>query len=330
MLNTFEFLNVKAKTVDVRSPGEFANGHILGAINIPLLDDSERKSVGTLYKEKGMKEAFFLGLKFVGPKLAGMVEQFYDKAENGLIKIYCFRGGLRSSSIADLIQKSGIKAYTLKGGYKAYRRFCLDQLKIPLTLNVIGGATGSGKTDLLQSIQKLGGQVLDLESLASHRGSVFGHIHQEDQSSQEHFENNIAEAFRIFTPDKPVWVEDESRMIGKLKIPDPLFDRMQKAPLFVLERGIEARIHYLLELYGEIPIDEFTDSLTRIKKRLGSTRFQEIIGLARLGKWSEAVHILINYYDKAYKNSLNNKTIIPLKGYPCFDTLANALLKENP
>lgn len=312
-LDPVPFLDLKAPLADVRSPLEYRAGHIRGAHNIPLFSDEERHIVGTLYKKNGMKAAFHQGLQFVGPKLSLMMREFETLSLGNELKLYCFRGGMRSGSVADLICRLGIQVFTLKGGYKAYRRFCRNILDIPLQLIVIGGKTGSGKTDFLQALKLRGEQVLDLEDIASHRGSVFGHLRMGKSPTQEQFENCIAENLYRFDQENPVWVEDESRMIGPLKIPDSLYSRMQNSPLIALERSTEERINRLLEAYSPISPEQFEESVLRIQKKLGGLKTRTVIELARNDQWREAVLLLLDYYDRSYAKCLKTKNPIMLE-----------------
>jgi len=297
-LDVSSFLESSGTAVDVRSPCEYAQGHIQGAINIPLFSDLERKEVGTLYKARGAKEAFALGLEYVSPKLSHMIDAMQ---KHDARRIYCFRGGMRSGSIADLLKQLGSKVTVLEGGYKAYRQFCMKILEQPFDIHLIGGGTGSGKTDLLKTFP----QFIDLEGLACHRGSVFGAMG--NQPAQAHFENLIAEKLRGFDPAKAVWIEDESRMIGALKIPDSLFKAMQKAPLYLVERPINERVKSILQSYDHIKLPEFTSLVERLRKRLGNVRTDEILMLAGRDSWEESVELLVNYYDKAYRESIRGR-----------------------
>lgn len=319
------FLRLKAPLADVRSPIEYEAGHIGGASNVPLFSDEERKAVGTVYKQEGMKQAFHLGLEYVGSKLASLVRELETHAGSGDLRLYCFRGGMRSSSIADLLGKTGIRVYTLKGGYKAYRRLCRSVLQSPLKLIVVGGKTGSGKTDFLNALKMNGEQVLNLEERASHRGSVFGHLQMNRPPTQEQFENLIAEDLFFFDRRKPIWIEDESRMIGPLKIPDSLFNTMQRSPLIALERTDRERVKILLDTYTPVPLGEFEESVLRIHKKLGGQKTKKVLELARQAQWMDVVQELLEYYDKAYSKSLKAKNPVMLEIGEGDASLAKAL-----
>ncbi|HFB61833.1 MAG TPA: tRNA 2-selenouridine(34) synthase MnmH, partial [Bacteroidetes bacterium] len=255
--------------VDVRSPAEFAQGHIPGAVNIPLFNNDERAIVGIGYKNGGKEHAVQLGLEIVGPKLAGFVKQAKRLAPQKEILVHCWRGGMRSGSMAWLFETAGLKATTLEGGYKAYRRFIRQQFSRPVKMRVLGGFTGSGKTDILKILGKQGEQFLDIEAIAHHKGSVFGPLGQKPQPTNEQFENNLADAWRKFDFSKPVWVEDESRQLGKCVLPDPLFLQIRNAPLIKILVPKPEREKRLVKEYGPFKKEELAAQLIKIRERLG-------------------------------------------------------------
>jgi tRNA 2-selenouridine synthase len=220
-INIDEFFKLSSEIpiADVRSPSEFFQGHIPGAINIPLFDDNERAIVGTLYKNSGQKEAVLAGLEIAGNKMRILAEKGLNASQNKKIIVHCWRGGMRSASVAWLFETCGIKAFILNGGYKAYRTFIFDYFSKPLNLLILGGLTGSGKSVILQELEVQSFQVLKLETLANHKGSAFGNLGEPPQNSNEQFENDIFTTLRRFDPDKPIFVEDESRNIGRNIIP---------------------------------------------------------------------------------------------------------------
>lgn len=308
MLEVAEFLNLPKNPgplYDIRSPGEFAHGTIPGAINLPLFSDEERKQVGTVYKKESPKAAFLLGLDFVGPKMRGFIEQVEGKNP----RLFCWRGGMRSQSMGWLFSKAGMEPLLLTGGYKAYRRFVLKTLETTYPFQVLGGLTGSGKTSLLRSLKE---QFLDLEELAHHKGSVFGKLEGKAQPTNEHFENCIASSLFKMDPSKPIWVEDESRMIGSCKIPDPIYRQMQKSPLYLLQTPLEQRVELLLEEYSHTPPSLLKEAVFCIKKRLGGSRTEEILGCINNKNYRQAVFLLLEYYDQAYKFSIQRSQRTPL------------------
>ncbi|MCH9609705.1 MAG: tRNA 2-selenouridine synthase [Chlamydiales bacterium] len=243
-------------SIDVRTPAEFAKGHIPNAINLPLFSDEERAKVGTCYKQVGQKEAFVMGLEFAGPKLA----QFVKKAEEwkGELSIYCWRGGMRSKAMVWLLKMAGLECEQVEGGYKAFRKWVLKILERPYQFKVVTGLTGSGKTEYLHHLEKEGEQVLDLEKLANHYGSTFGMLGQPPQPSNEQFENLIATTLAQF--EGPVFVEDESRMIGGCKVPDGVYTSMKRGERVVLKCPREERVNRLVKVYGHYPKKRFDRS----------------------------------------------------------------------
>lgn len=308
ILSLEEFLKTPGTYLDVRSPGEFMQGRIPGAINLALFSDEERANIGTAYKQQGKEQAISLGLNIAGPKLGNFVEQAKTYCQTGLGKVYCWRGGMRSSAMKWLLGFSGIPAVTLQGGYKTFRRWVLKQFSHPYSFVVIGGLTGCGKTETLQALKKLGEQVLDLEMLAHHRGSSYGKYGEELQPSTEQFENEIALCLAAFHCERPIWIEDENRLIGTCAIPDSLFKSMHAAPLFVIERPLEERLTRLLRDYSEAAPDELIKATKKISKRLGSQRTKEIVEAIKEGRFSDAIIHVLKYYDAAYAFSLSKRS----------------------
>ena len=317
--NIQAFLDEPGIVVDVRTPSEFVQGHIPGSINIPLFTDNERSIVGTLYKQEGHEEAVQRGLEIVGPKMASLALEAKKQIGKNLAKVYCWRGGMRSRSMAWLFQATGLKTLTLQNGYKAFRRCALQALARPLPLVLIGGLTGCGKTTLLRHLKSEGGQVIDLEALAQHRGSSYGFMDGQLQPSNEQFENLIAWQCLSLDLKRPVWVEDESRMIGKCKIPDPFFTQMRMATLLIVKTSRQERIRQLLQDYGTVPISSLVEATQRIAKKLGGARTRQVIEYIREQNLGSAIEILLDYYDKAYTESLKQRyqPIFHLPNHPC-------------
>lgn len=286
--------------VDVRSPGEYELAHIPGAFNIPIFDNDERREVGIKYKIGGKENAVLLGLDFVGPKMSDFVRQAKKIARHKKLLVHCWRGGMRSASMAWLFETAGLEVFVLKGGYKAYRRFIREQFSRPAKMVVLGGYTGSGKTDILQHLQKQGEQFLDIEGIANHRGSAFGPLGQEPQPSNEQFENNLADTWRKFDFTKTIWVEDESRQLGKCGIPDPLFQQLRSAPLIKVSISKEQRISRLVKEYGSFDAEKLKSRVERIKKRLGGKATKDAIEALESGELATVADITLSYYDKAY------------------------------
>lgn len=310
-----DFLQAPGVTIDVRSPGEFAHGRLPDAVNVPLFSNDERAEVGTCYKQVGPQEAIQLGLQLVKPKLDDFFQTVESLVGSGLAKIHCWRGGMRSSWFADFLQSRGLTACTLQGGYKNFRRWALQTLSTARTVRVLGGLTGSGKTQILHALQARGEQVIDLEALAHHRGSAYGHLGQKDpQPSNEQFENEIAYLWADFDPHEVVWIEDESRLVGRTKVPDEIYSLMQAAPKYCIERPLEERLDILMADYGRAPIKELVLATLRIHKKLGGARMQTAVALLKEDRLREAFALILSYYDKTYTQHLRKHggQLIPL------------------
>lgn len=297
--------------LDVRSPGEYKHAHIPGAHSFPLFTDEERKIVGTTYKQKSREEAIKIGLDFFGPTLKQRVLEA-EKLANGskILLVHCWRGGMRSAAISWLLDLYGFKIYTLTGGYKAYRNWVLDQFKKNYSFRLIGGYTGSGKTELLNQVKKEGACIVDLEALAGHKGSAFGNIGLPPQPGQEQFENKLAEALQYAVQKNhaaPIWFEDESQRIGTVNIPTNLWDTMRKSPVYFLDIPFEKRLEHIVEEYGELNRDAVIAAIERITKKLGHLQAQQAIDFLRENNTVASFSILLRYYDKLYAKSLQNR-----------------------
>lgn len=293
--------------VDVRSEGEFAAGHIHSAINIPLLNNSERVAVGTDYKQKGQQEAIKTGFRLVGPRLLDIIKAAEEVATSKEAIVHCWRGGMRSSNFCQFVGMAGIKTHQLKGGYKAYRNEVLAIISKPFQFVVIGGCTGSGKTEILQALKLAGEQIIDLERLAHHKGSSFGGLKQEPQPTTEQFENNLFEELLKLDVTKRIWIEDESIAIGKVFLPQPLWRTLRSSPIVEIVLDKVKRINRLVEEYGNANRDEFLMSMERITKKLGGQNFKAAKESLLKGDMDKVIDILLScYYDKAYRNGLES------------------------
>ncbi|MCZ4693494.1 tRNA 2-selenouridine(34) synthase MnmH [Ancylomarina euxinus] len=309
-LSAQDFLE-KGKTIpmiDVRTPAEFEQGHIPGAVNIPIFTNEERAQVGTKYKRSSKDAAVLLGLELVGPKLSVFVKRAKKIAVNGEVLIHCWRGGMRSGSMAWLFETAGLKPSLLVGGYKAYRHYIRESFSWPTNLVVIGGYTGSGKTEVLHKLSDLGEQVLDLEGIANHKGSAFGALGQDDQPTTEHFENLLGQAWLEFDHSKPIWTEDESHAVGSVWINDPLFAQMRKAPLLAIIVPKSERIKRLVKEYACFDIDLLKQMCKKIEKRLGGLKVKKAFDSLELGDYATVADITLDYYDKAYGHGLDTRT----------------------
>jgi tRNA 2-selenouridine synthase len=300
------FLAKTGPCLDVRSPKEFQHAKIPGSINLPLFSDEERALVGTAYKRQGKDVAIRLGVKLVGPKLESMLA-FADKeiTSKEPVRVYCWRGGMRSGFVSYFLHFTGYPTLQLKGGYKAFRRFALSQLAKPLNLCVVGGFTGVGKTEILSALERQGEQVLDLEKLASHRGSVYGEVEGQTQPSNEQFENEIAMSLVQTNLKKSLWVEDESRLIGHCQIPGAFYEAKSRAPLFVIEAPKEVRIQRILQMYTSFPKEYWQKATLKIQKRLGGATTQKVLEHIQENRLVDGIVLLLDYYDRAYEHAIS-------------------------
>lgn len=303
-----DFLSAAAGPIlDVRAPAEYAQGHIPGALSLPLFTDEERARIGTTYKQVNPDKAVLLGLDFFGPKMRTMVEQARKLAPGQEVRLHCWRGGMRSGAVQWLLELGGLKVNLLDKGYKDYRRWALAEMGRPRQLRVLGGYTGSGKTAVLHALAAQGEPVLDLEKLANHQGSSFGSLGQPPQPTQEQFENDLAAALAALPDDRPIWVEDESRTIGGLGIPNEFFAQMQAAPLLVLDVPREARVQYLAADYGRHDAGALASAVLRLRKRLGGLVTKEALGAIAENDMPRMVELVLAYYDKSYGYGLEGR-----------------------
>ena len=327
--------------VDVRSPGEHSHACMPGAKSLPLFTDEERKVVGTAYKQQSREVAIKIGLDYFGPKMRKMVEEVEslvfsqdsgvknlksDEAESRLqtpnsVLVYCWRGGMRSGAVSWLLDIYGFKVYTLIGGYKKFRNYVLDTFKLPFQFNILGGYTGSGKTELLNALKAKNEAILDLEAAASHKGSAFGSIGMPPQPGQEMFENLLGCQLRVVLcqansqipttdsrqPTTAIWLEDESQRIGHVNIPHELWKTMRKSPVYFLDIPFAERLQHIVQEYGQLDQQMVIDAISRISQKLGHLNAKTAILLQKEGKIAESFEILLAYYDKHYFKSLHNR-----------------------
>lgn len=299
------------EVIDVRSPCEFAEDHAPGAINLPVLDNDERVRVGTLYKQVSPFEAKKVGAALIAHNIAHHLETWFaDKPKHYRPLVYCWRGGNRSGAMTHILQKIGFNAAQLEGGYKSYRRHVVAELaSLPATLRfrIVSGPTGSGKSRLLTALEQAGAQVLDLEDLAAHRGSLLGARPDAPQPAQKGFESAIWSALASFEPARPVYVESESKRIGALTVPDALIAAMRSSPCIRIDAPLAARVQLLIEDYAHFLA--MPDALNARLAHLAELRGNETIAAwqaqARAGAWPELVAALLTqHYDPAYRKSL--------------------------
>ncbi|HEX2968192.1 MAG TPA: tRNA 2-selenouridine(34) synthase MnmH [Bacteroidales bacterium] len=304
-----EFLKMAANVpvIDVRAPIEFNAGHIPGAKNIPLFNDEEREAIGIKYKKVGRTEAILEGLRLAGPAMSCKLENALKEAPNRKLLVHCWRGGMRSESMAWLFSIAGIQTTVLDGGYKAYRRYILEKLSERRNIIILGGMTGSGKTRILRHLGEAGRQVIDLEKLANHKGSAFGSLGQLPQPSTEQFANDLYNEWSRLSNNEPVWLEDESHNIGTVFLPEGFYRNMQVAKTIMLTMDIKTRMPRLLEEYSGYPPEMLRTSLLKISKRLGGDNTREALTCIDRGDIAGAIEISLKYYDKAYQFSTSRK-----------------------
>ncbi len=293
--------------LDVRAEGEFARGHLPGARSLPLFTDAERATVGTLYKQVGREAAIDEGLKLAGPKLAMLVQEARRISAGKPIGLYCWRGGMRSSSVAWLLDVAGLQVRTLKGGYKTWRRHAQHLFAQSWPLVVLAGYTGSGKTEVLKALAAAGEQVLDLEALAHHKGSAFGALGQQPQPTTEHFENTVAWALQHMDARRYIWVEDESHTVGRCIVPSALFQQMQQVPAVVLEVPLAQRVQNLVQAYGQFEKKELQTALNNIQRKLGGLAYKLASEALAAGDLRAVATLALTYYDKAYETSMHKR-----------------------
>ena len=330
-----EFISLAREypVLDVRSPGEYGHAHIPCAYNLPLFSDEERKVVGTAYKHEGKERAIKIGLDYFGVKMRKMVEEVEEiklKIKNQKLKnlssnaqtidqlptancvlVHCWRGGMRSRAVAWLLDLYGFEVYILDGGYKVFRNWTLQQFEKPYSFKILGGYTGSGKTEVLKQLESEKQPVIDLEGIASHKGSAFGGLGQLKQPTQEMFENLLG--LKLYSicnnapADKPIWLEDESSRIGTVNLPPALWNTMRHSPVYFLDIPFQERLNYITEEYGKFEKKELMASVLRIQKRLGGQNTKDAISHILDGNNKESFEILLRYYDKYYTQGLEER-----------------------
>jgi tRNA 2-selenouridine synthase len=299
-----DFLLLDCPVFDVRSPFEFNRGHIPGAINLPLFSNEERAIVGKAYHQQGRDEAVKTGIEKVSVKMTSFIESVDKNTKEKKIRMHCWRGGMRSESMAWLMHTAGYHVYVLENGYKTFRNHIQKFFENKFRLIVIGGMTGAGKSEILRKLKDSGEQILDLEAIASHKGSVFGHLGQEEQPTTEHFENLLYEALNSLNPQKPIWIECESLAIGRIYIPRAFFNQMLEAPLYYLNLSRENRTKRLIDEYANFEKQVLIDAVVRISKRLGGNHTKNIIQAIESDNFFDAIFLILEYYDKLYTNSM--------------------------
>lgn len=301
-----EFLQIEdtIPIVDVRSPAEYQQGHIPNAINIPLFSNDERKEVGTLYRQKGKDASIQRGFELVGPKLVFFIKEVEKISPDKKLRIHCWRGGMRSDSMAWLFSTAGFNVHLLSGGYKVYKNHIRNILAEADNMLILSGKTGSGKTAILHALKETGIQVIDLEGMAHHKGSAFGSLGESEQPSNEQFENDLFHAWTQLNHQKVVILEDESSKIGKVVIPPQFFTRMRRSPVIRIEMDKSLRVERLVTDYANYDADLLIESVEKIRKRLGGQHANAIIEAIQEKDFHSAIDKVLVYYDKTYTYGL--------------------------
>ena len=317
-LNIEEFLEFSANNpvLDVRSPDEYTYAHIPTAISFPIFTNEERKIIGTAYKQESREKAIKIGLESFGKNMVRLVEEAEKISQNHKnstreIGVHCWRGGMRSAAVAWLLDLYGFKVYLLSGGYKVYRHWVLQQFEKKYSFFILSGYTGSDKTGVLCELKKNNNPVIDLEGIASHKGSAFGNLGMKEQPSQEHFENLLAMELvaqsRKF-PGTAIWLEGESQRIGNLNIPLSFYKNMRSQTHLFLDVPFEKRLLFIIEHYGKFEKEKLINAIVRIKKKLGGLETKNAVNALIEDDLFTCFTILLKYYDKLYLKSSSKES----------------------
>ena len=286
--------------IDVRCPREFSRGHFTNAINIPIFSDAEYKELGITYRIKGQEEAIKLGESYAKKSTPHILNQFSNLDSQNFI-VYCARGGMRSKGMEIILNSSPNSIYRIDKGYKSIRKYSLNAFDQKNPVIIIAGSTGTGKTDILKNMRTKGYNIIDLEGLASHRGSAFGDLGLKEQPTQQQFENNLSMDWENIAKGYPVFIESESRRIGKLVIPEGLWNQMEAGYYLKINMNLDRRVNNLINEYGHHKINKLQDRVKRISKRLGDIETKDAINLLADSNLFDFCKLLLNkYYDKMY------------------------------
>jgi len=319
--------------IDVRSPSEFEADHIPGAINLPVLNDAERAEVGTIYVQDSRFKARRVGAAYVSQNIAGhLTGKLADRPRDFRPLVYCWRGGMRSNSLATILGAIGWRGSVIAEGYQAWRRVVVAELRDagpPFNLLVLDGQTGSGKTKILELLSQRGVQALDLEGLANHRGSVFGGFASAPQPAQKLFESLVWNKLSKFDRTKPIVVEAESSLIGRLSVPDRLMKSIRTAPRIEVRVGVKERAQFLHEAYGDIIAspERLASAIERLRPYHATTVIESWLEFVRTGQHEQlACELMQNHYDPLYTRQRNKREDQPLALLPLADLRHNSLV----
>lgn len=327
-----DLINRRIPILDVRSPGEYDYAHIPVASSLPLFTNEERAIVGTAYKKESREKAIKIGLDYFGKKMVSLVEVVEsilstNKQESREVAVHCWRGGMRSNAVAWLLDLYGFKVYLLVGGYKAYRHWVLQQFERDYKLNILSGYTGSNKTGVILEFKSQGKKVVDLENLASHKGSAFGNLGLKAQPSQEQFENDLATELYLQSLNalaEPIWIEDESQRIGNVNIPIQFFKKMREQSILFLDIPFGERLNHIFNDYGKFEKEKLINAIVRIKKKLGGLETKNAVNFLLEDDVKSCFAILLKYYDRQYLKSTQKRENLDeqLAVIPCDTTNA--------
>lgn len=324
-IDQFLQLSLDNPVLDVRSPAEFSHAHIPGSISVPIFTDLQREIIGKAYVQESRSIAVNHGLDFFSERMKIIPMEVNEIISNwqqnkgkspSSILIHCWRGGMRSEAVAWLLNLFGYKIFLLKGGYKSFRRWSLVQFEKKYSLNILGGYTGTGKTEVLKELGKAGKNIIDLEGLANHKGSAFGGLGEPSQPSHEMFENLLAiELWKTeikhnnngYTKKPEIWLEDESVHIGAVGIPKIFWQQMRESPLYFLNIPFVERVKHIVASYGNFDKEKLIECILKIQKRLGGLNAKTAIEFLDHGELTAAFSVLLKYYDKMYTESLENR-----------------------
>ncbi|MEM9135898.1 MAG: tRNA 2-selenouridine(34) synthase MnmH [Cyanobacteria bacterium P01_F01_bin.42] len=303
-----------SEVLDVRSPAEFAEDHVPGAVNLPVLSDSERAEVGTLYKQVSPFIARKRGASLVSRNISEHLSTYLaDMPKDYAPVVYCWRGGQRSFSMATILSQVGWRTGVLSGGYKTYRKHVRQQLEtVPrqFQFNVLCGLTGTAKTEILRRLSSAQTQVLDLEKLANHRGSLLGREVDSPQPSQKQFDSDLLSALEQFDPKRPLWVEAESNKIGQIFIPSQLWTRLKQGRCVEILAPVASRVSYLVNTYPQFSanLPTLMTELRKLKQRYGKAQIDQWQVIIERGSAAEIVRSLLAvHYDPAYRKSMGQQ-----------------------
>ena len=269
-----------------------------------MFSDEQRAEIGIAYKNSGRQIAVIKGLDFISTRLSKLVEQSVQLADSGDVLVHCWRGGMRSRSLAQILDLAELRPQVLDGGYKAFRKYVRGFFELPFQIHVVSGLTGAGKTKVLQLLEKAGEQVIDLERLANHRGSAFGGIGQGPQPTTEQFENDLFVVLERIDPARPVWIEDEGNRIGSVVVPSALYERLRISPAVCIECSPQQRLENLMADYGGLPAEQLIHAIGKISKRLDGPLAKQAVAAINANDIAAAIEISLAYYDKTYRAAM--------------------------